>query len=290
MITSKFVRLLILSILAAILVAGFLFIQTPLFTKLAALANQNLIIEPIEEPSGYYSVDTSKVWPLGNTEKAQSNFDRAMAKEVLSGGFILVFRHAQRFKVIDVTKYDALELIQQVDGEKTYFKNAVCLSENEGVMQARAMGDYFKLLKIPVGAVISSPSCRSRQTALLAFSKIDRIETRLLHFYGEPYGPFDSDSVQKHYSEIKQILISAEPHAGTNTVISAHNNTVRKFIIDGLYDQKSINLNRLDFTLEEGGFHLLKVKDGKLLYVTKFNNFSGFSNKFLDRPTEYKLK
>jgi len=65
MMTSKFLRLLILAILAAILVAGFLFIQTPLFTKLAALANQNLIIEPIEEPSGYYSVDSSKVWPLG---------------------------------------------------------------------------------------------------------------------------------------------------------------------------------------------------------------------------------
>ena len=290
MITSKIVRIVIFSILAISLVAITLFIQTPFFAKLVALANQSLIIEPIEEPSSYYSVDTSKVWPLGNTEKAQSKFDRAMAKEILSGGFILVFRHAHRFKVIDVTKYDALELIQQVDGEKTYFKNAVCLSESEGIMQARVMGEYFKILKIPIGTVISSPSCRSRQTALLAFSKIDRIEPRLLHFYGEPYGPFDSDSVHKHYAEIKQILISAEPRPGTNTVISAHNNTIRKFIIDGLYDQKSINLNNLDFTLEEGGFHLLKIKDGKILYVAKFNNFSGFSNKFFDRPTEYKLK
>ena len=61
MITSKIVRIVIFSILAISLVAITLFIQTPFFAKLAALANQSLIIEPIEEPSSYYSVDTSKV-------------------------------------------------------------------------------------------------------------------------------------------------------------------------------------------------------------------------------------
>lgn len=290
MFSKKYIQYLKLVILTIIMIIIIMFIQTPLFKKLASLLNQGIITEPIKEPKNYYSVDTSKVWPLGNTEKAQSNFDREMAKEIRKGGFILVFRHAHRLKVIDVTKYDALELIQQVDGEKTYFKNAVCLSENEGIMQAQAMGEYFKLLKIPVGSVISSPSCRSRQTAYLAFSRIDRIETRLLHFYGDPYGPFDNDSISNHYAKIKEILISAKPLDGTNTVISAHNNTVRKFIIDGLYDPKSTNLNNLDFTLEEGGFHVLKVNDGKLLYVTKFNNFSGFSNKFYDRPIEYNIK
>jgi len=276
----------IIYFLIVILTLVGLLLQVP-FVKKQLSKKQTRIVEPLQETTEYYEVDSSRTWPIGNTVAAQSKFDRDIAKEIRKGGFILVFRHAHREKMIDVTKYDALELLTQVDGATTFYKNAVCLSETQGVIQARAMGEYFKLASIPVGHVISSPSCRSRQTAKYAFSKIDQIETRLLHFYGEPYGPFDSDSVAVHFSEVKKLLVSAAPSVGTNTVVSAHNNTIRAFMIDDVFDPNSTILRNVDFTLEEGGFHVLKVENGKLLFVTKFNNFSGFSNKLFDRPKKY---
>ena len=70
--------------------------------------------------------------------------------------------------------YDALEsdvhnngLNQSRLAEKDYFKNAVCLNER-GMIQAKAMGEHIDNIDLPIGYVISSPSCRSRQTADLA--------------------------------------------------------------------------------------------------------------------------
>lgn len=274
-------------VLALFFFLSFRFFSIPQVKDFLVPIASSLVREPLEEPTGYYEKDTSRTWPLGASQHAQSRFDRDVAADIRNGGYILVFRHAHREKVIDVTMYDALELISQTDGSRQIYKRAVCLSETEGKMQAWSIGEFFTLSNIPIGSVISSPSCRSRQTAMLAFKKIDRIEPRLLHFYGEPYGPFDSDNVKVHFSEIKQILLGVGPQKNKNTIISAHNNTIRHFNIDGVIDPQAIDLKHFDFSLEEGGFHVLKIVDGKLLYVTKFRNFAGFSNKMFDRPNTY---
>ena len=52
-----------------------------------------------------------------------------LAFELLNGGYILFFRHAEREKWIDVKKYDSIETNEGLKAENEYFKNAVCLSE-----------------------------------------------------------------------------------------------------------------------------------------------------------------
>ena len=100
------------------------------------------------------------------------------------GGYILFVRHAHREKWIDVTMYDALETTNNLRAENSYFKDAVCLS-TRGMVQARAMGEIINDINLPIQEVISSPSCRARQTAELVFNGYDRIDQRLMHFYGD---------------------------------------------------------------------------------------------------------
>ena len=95
------------------------------------------------------------------------------ANEILKGGYILHFRHAERDKWIDVQMYDALESDVHQNGkdksryaENDYFEQAVCLNER-GKIQAKAMGEHINNIGLPIGYVASSVSCRSRQTAEL---------------------------------------------------------------------------------------------------------------------------
>ena len=110
-----------------------------------------------------------------------------LAKDILNGGYILFFRHAEREKWIDVTKYDAIEMLNGLKAEDEYFSKAVCLSDR-GLVQARAIGEIVKELKLPYHTVVSSPSCRARQTAEIAFGGYDDIKNVFLH-----YGPFYED-------------------------------------------------------------------------------------------------
>ena len=72
------------------------------------------------------------------------------SKEILNGGYILHFRHAERDKWIDVQMYDSLESDLHQNGndksrfaEYDYFKNATCLNER-GKIQAKAIGEHLK--------------------------------------------------------------------------------------------------------------------------------------------------
>ena len=45
----------------------------------------------------------------------------------------------------------------------------------------KVVGKTFKLAGIDVSYVVSSPSCRARETAIFAFNRIDQIEPSILH-------------------------------------------------------------------------------------------------------------
>ena len=87
---------------------------------------------------------------------AISDADIYWAKEILNGGYILHFRHAERDKWIDVQKYDALESDLHNNGidesryaENEYFAQAVCLN-SRGKIQARAMGEHIAHIGLPI--------------------------------------------------------------------------------------------------------------------------------------------
>jgi len=228
-----------------------------------------------------FTPNFDRVWPIGYI-KAQNQFESDIAKDTLNGGYIFVVRHAHREKWIDVTMYDALEAITQ-GAEDSYYEKAVCLSER-GKVQAKVMGELIKHIELPIGELISSLSCRARQTASLTFGRQpDKLYGRLLHYYGDPYGPFEEDRAN-HYVNVKKILLNHAPKGKFNTIISAHNNTIVNDMLDGVVENGHTKVSEIDTTLEEGGFHLLKVVDGKLLWVAKYHNFQGYINKFLKRP------
>lgn len=240
-----------------------------------------------EDSIVYLEKDLDKVWPIGDPTYAQTSYDRTVAKDIINGGYVLVFRHPHRQKWIDVTMYDALELLDNRKAENEVYKNAVCLSPEQGLAQAQVMGKFVEKIKLPYDRVISSPSCRARQLALLAFNRIDSIEPKLLHFYGDPYGPFDSTGSDGHFKDIKKFLAGIEVKPGNNVIISAHNNTIIKDIIDAYDNPKNRAYEKPDFLLEEGGFHVVKISDGKLVYYTKFHTFNAFANKFFDKPLSF---
>ncbi len=204
-----------------------------------------------------------------------SEKDKVWAKKLIEGGYILHFRHAERQKWIDVQMYDSLESDVHNNGinqsrlaEKDYFKDAVCLNER-GIIQAKAMGEHLKNIKFPIGIVISSPSCRSRQTAKLAFGGYEELKRILVHA-----GPY-TESAKENTNNLVKLYLSLPILKGTNTIVSSHNSVIHADMLE--------NVSKKKLTLEEGGFYVISKKDNKLFLEHEFHNFNSFIRQFYKR-------
>lgn len=208
--------------------------------------------------------------------------DLYWANEIMKGGYILHFRHAERDKWIDVQMYDALESDIHLNGnnesryaENDYFANAVCLNER-GKIQAMAMGESLKHIGLPIGNVVSSVSCRARQTAELAFGGYKKMLRILVH--RGPYYENEKERV-KQLKELYQNLIIED---GTNTVVSSHNSTIscKMFINNNCPTQ--LNFEQM-ISLEEGGFFIISRTNEGLILEHEFHNFNDFNKFFYKR-------
>jgi len=124
--------------------------------------------------------------------------------ELRAGGHVLYLRHAST----DFSQNDA--------SMRSYED---CASQrnltDKGRDEARALGEHIRRLKIPVGAVLASPFCRTMETARLAFGKAQAMgEVR-----GGPARPDDP----ARYASLKKLLSGRVPK-GENLVISSHAN------------------------------------------------------------------
>ena len=113
-------------------------------------------------------------------EKKEKQLNKFWAEKVITGGYILHFRHAQREKWNDATAFDAYELKENIMAEDSTFAKATCLTP-QGIEEAKLIGSIFNIAGVKISEVVSSPSCRARQTAIYAFGKFDRISNSLLH-------------------------------------------------------------------------------------------------------------
>lgn len=198
------------------------------------------------------------------------------ANEIMNGGYILHFRHAERDKWIDVQMYDALESDLHQNGlnesryaENDYFDKAVCLNYR-GKIQARAMGESLKHIGLPIGTVISSVSCRARQTADLSFGGYDALHRILVH--AGPYNENEKGRVQK----LTELYSNIEMKDGKNAIVSAHNSVVScKMFVNDKCPQ--------DLDLEEGGFYILSKTEDGLEFEYEFHNFNDFNKVFYKR-------
>ena len=230
---------------------------------------------------------------INKKESGNANYDdpnkqdhNLWANKILQGGYILHFRHAARDKWIDVQKYDALESHVHKNGlnssrfaENDYFANAVCLN-SRGKIQAKAIREHIKKIKLPIGYVISSPICRSRQTAELAFGGYDRLNINLVHT-----GPYN-ESRSKHAKDLSKLYRELPIEKGKNTIVSGHNSTVHEDMFNN--DISKVNLKDANsLQLEEGGFFVIS-RDGngpnsKLILEHQFHNFRFFTQNFYER-------
>ncbi|NJN86433.1 MAG: histidine phosphatase family protein [Leptolyngbyaceae cyanobacterium SL_7_1] len=130
----------------------------------------------------------------------------ALVSALREGGYVIFFRHAQ-------TEVDYAD---QVFARMGHCATQRMLGE-EGWQQARAIGQAFETLAIPVGEVYSSEYCRAWQTADLAFGRYEKLAA--LNF------PPSSDYTEAQIAEMRNNLtplLTAVPATGTNTVIVGH--------------------------------------------------------------------
>jgi phosphohistidine phosphatase SixA len=131
--------------------------------------------------------------------------DEALWKRVADGGQVLLLRHAE-------TTPGA--------GDPPGFRLEDCATQRnlstEGRAQARRIGAELKRRGVPIGEVLSSPWCRCRDTAQLAFGRAQTWDA-LANLYGRS-GEADG--------QVRALRPRIAAHAGTsNLVLVSHGST-----------------------------------------------------------------
>ena len=206
---------------------------------------------------------------------ATEGHDIIWGKKIVEGGYILHFRHANREKWIDVTAFDAIELLKNYEPDAVPFKRATCLSE-QGVHEAQLVGSVFEAARVQVETIISSPSCRSRQTALHAFGRIDSISNSLLHRTAIPE--------RQHLAfntELRKLILNSQPTRGKNTILSGHAGTLR--LDSGIVIDRNETGEGLD-ERDETGFVVLEVVGEQIIARHKYRSIMHFAHAMLELP------
>ncbi len=193
--------------------------------------------------------------------------------KVVEGGYVLYFRHTQREKWNDiVTAYDAYELYNSIEARETWFERAVCLTPR-GLKDAKLIGLIFSHAKVKIHKIFSSPSCRSRETALEAFNRIDIYHPAILHPTAINNNEFDLMG-----KKLKDLIISMDQKKGYNNVISGHSNTLDKYY-ELILDKEGLPPARNIMNISEGGFHVLEIdkENNKIYYRHIFKDFRDFA-------------
>ncbi|MGH6661809.1 MAG: histidine phosphatase family protein [Rhodospirillales bacterium] len=86
---------------------------------------------------------------------------------------------------------------------------------DEGRRQSQAIGEAIRALGIPVGPVISSPFCRTIDTAKLAFGKVEKSDVLQFTIGASPGEKSQAEAALRK-------MLSDKPPAGQNRVIVSH--------------------------------------------------------------------
>jgi phosphohistidine phosphatase SixA len=129
----------------------------------------------------------------------------SVVQRLRRGGYVLAFRHA----ATDLSTTDMTGDLRDCSRQRNL--------NSEGRRQARSIGRAFRRLGIPVGRVLASPFCRTRDTARLAFGRA-RSSRALLS--GDFFA--DGDARQRQSAGLRRLL-AAPPRPGTNTILVSHN-------------------------------------------------------------------
>lgn len=198
---------------------------------------------------------------------------REWAKKVAGGGYVLFFRHAERNKWLDVHMYDVLDvqgvpLSDDPTTKEGVPASAVCLNAR-GLVQARVMGEYIRSIGLPYSKVITSPICRAKQTAELAFGGYQEIENLLI------YRGIYNEKVSDHVGSLRPWIADLTVPASENVILSGHGSVMHEDLFS--------NVDEIDF-IDQGGFYVISIADNELNLEFQFHNFKDFSSAFQTRP------
>lgn len=142
---------------------------------------------------------------------------RDLLKSVRAGGYVLYMRHAST----DTSKPDAVPQVDLNDCSTQRNLN------DEGRKMAAAIGRHLREAAIPVGEVIYSPFCRTRETAKLAFEgqRTPLREERLL-----AYPSNMTAEEKKPVLEVTRRLLSTPVPRGTNRLLVGHSQNVAELM------------------------------------------------------------
>jgi phosphohistidine phosphatase SixA len=148
------------------------------------------------------------LWPLGmaHADEPRQPSDKELVAALQKGGYVLFIRHPSTNP--DQADTDPLNL----DNTKAQRQ----LSE-EGRKQAKALGEAFRTLKVPVDKVIASKFQRAAEAAKLL--DVGPVETSTDVTEG---GLVVSPNENKRRAQALAKLLAAAPPDGKNTVIVSH--------------------------------------------------------------------
>lgn len=149
--------------------------------------------------------------PLAASERLAG---AALGDALRHGGYVLYFRHARTDfgqNDDDMTSYDDCSKQRNLT--------------EQGRADARAVGAEMKRQRIPIGTVLASPYCRTRETAMLVFGRATVADDAR-------GGPAQTDDPHR-YDGLRRLL-STPPPRGENVVIVSHGNPFRA-VAEGPY-------------------------------------------------------
>ena len=195
------------------------------------------------------------------------------ANKILKGGYILYFRHAEREKWNTATVYDWEEVNGNLDGRTETWKDAVCLTE-KGIEDAKLLGRVLKEINMNVSKVISSPSCRARETAFYALRGPEEVWLSALH------ATAITDRQESNFKiTLKKLLALNAPPPNKNLIVFAHGNTLNTYQEDIFV---GINFADDKWEIDELGFFVLQLNKEGIVAQHAFQNFSDFANSILE--------
>jgi phosphohistidine phosphatase SixA len=199
-----------------------------------------------------------------NVRKVQQK-DVYWANEMKKGGYIIHIRHAEREKWDNAVAYDALELIENLDARDYKWARSSCLTDR-GIEDAKLIGRVFGYLNIPVNKIISSPSCRARETAIFAFNRIDEVTPSLLHR--------TAMRAADHIPMAEQLerVVTSSYAYNENIILSGHAGTLSFDIANKVGFVKINNTHNIDERIETGIVIISKDDNGAFTAVHKFES------------------
>lgn len=129
-----------------------------------------------------------------------------LVKELRRGGFVLYMRHGYT----DNSRADRVPSVDLADC------NTQRQLSDKGRALMRDIGTSLRAARIPLGKVLVSPMCRTRESAQLAFGNKFEVVEPLMYSAN-----MTSDEKKPRVEALRQLLVTP-PARGTNTLILAH--------------------------------------------------------------------